>query len=64
MKVIAGHSYDPHKVQCEVLNILPSVSLTYEFWPNFDLKNMISTYTKDFPWEKKWLKFAGFLIFK
>jgi hypothetical protein len=23
------------------------------FSPNFDLKNMISTYTKDFLWEKK-----------
>jgi hypothetical protein len=27
--------------------------------PNFDLKNMISTYTEDFPW-KKWPKFARF----
>jgi hypothetical protein len=52
VKVIAGHSNDPHKVQCQVLNILPSVSLTDEFLSNFNLKNMISTYTKDFPWEK------------
>jgi len=27
--------------------------------PNFDLKNMISTYTMDFPWEK-WPKFERF----
>ncbi len=29
-----------------------SVSFTGEFSPNFDLKNMISTYTKDFWWKK------------
>jgi hypothetical protein len=23
-----------------------------EFWPNFDLKNMISTYAKNFSWKK------------
>jgi hypothetical protein len=27
-----------------------------ELLPNFDLKNMISIFTKDFSWEK-WLKF-------
>jgi len=27
--------------------------------PNFDLKKMISTYVKDFPW-KKWPKFVEF----
>jgi hypothetical protein len=32
-----------------------------EILPNFDLKNMILTCTKDFPW-KKWLKFARFPI--
>jgi hypothetical protein len=31
----------------------PTVSATGEFSPNFDLKNMISTYTKDFSWEMK-----------
>jgi hypothetical protein len=30
-----------------------------KFLPNFDLKNMISTYTMDFPWEK-WPKFERF----
>ncbi len=30
-----------------------------EILPNFDLKNMISTYSKDSPW-KKWPKFANF----
>jgi hypothetical protein len=30
-----------------------SVYFTGEFSPNFDLKNMISTYTKDFSMEKK-----------
>jgi hypothetical protein len=30
-----------------------------EVLPNFDLKNMISTYTKDFPY-KKWPKFTRF----
>jgi hypothetical protein len=30
-----------------------SVSFTGEFSPNFDLKNLISTYTKDFSWGKK-----------
>jgi hypothetical protein len=29
-----------------------SVSCGGEFSPNFDLKNMISTYTKDFSWKK------------
>jgi hypothetical protein len=29
-----------------------SVSITGEFSPNFDLKIMISSYTKDFSWEK------------
>jgi hypothetical protein len=52
VKIIAGHSNDSHKVQSEVLNILPIVSLTDEFLPNIDLKNMISTYTKNFLWEK------------
>jgi hypothetical protein len=33
-----------------------SVFFTGELLPNFDLKNMISIYTKDFSWEK-WLKF-------
>jgi len=36
------------------------------FWgeisSNFDFKNMISTYSKDFPW-KKWPKFARFQFF-
>jgi hypothetical protein len=31
-----------------------------EISSNFDLENMISTYTKDFPL-KKWPKFARFL---
>jgi hypothetical protein len=31
-----------------------------EISPNFDLKNMISTYTKDFSREKKTPKFAKF----
>jgi hypothetical protein len=31
----------------------------YEISPKFNLKNMISTYTKDFPW-KNWPKFARF----
>jgi hypothetical protein len=39
----------------------PSVCFTDEFSPNFDLKNMISTYTKEFSWEK-WLQFARFRI--
>jgi hypothetical protein len=34
-----------------------------EILPNFDLRNMISTYAKDFPW-KKWPKFARFPIKK
>jgi hypothetical protein len=34
-----------------------------EILPNFDLKNMISSYTKDFPW-KKWPKFVRFPIKK
>jgi hypothetical protein len=29
-------------------NMLWSISFIGEFLPNFDLKNMISTYTKDF----------------
>jgi hypothetical protein len=29
-----------------------SVSFNGKFLPNFELKNMISTYTKDFSWEK------------
>ncbi len=40
-----------------------SVPFTGEFLPNFDLKNMISTYTKDLLWEK-WPKFARFQIKK
>jgi hypothetical protein len=36
------------------------VSFINEFSPNFDLKNMISTNTKDFSWEKKIPKFARF----
>jgi hypothetical protein len=28
------------------------VSFTGKFSPNFNVKNMISTYTKDFSWEK------------
>jgi hypothetical protein len=36
-----------------------SVSFTGEFSPSPYLKNMISTYTKDFP-RKKWPKFAIF----
>ncbi len=40
-----------------------SVSFTGEFWPNFELRNMISTYTKDLLWEK-WPKFARFQIKK
>jgi hypothetical protein len=28
------------------------ISFTGEFSPNFDLKNMISTYTNDFSWKK------------
>jgi hypothetical protein len=40
-----------------------SVSFTGEFSPNFDLKNMIFSYSKDFAWEK-WLKFARFRILK
>jgi hypothetical protein len=31
---------------------LTGVSLTGKFLPNFDLKNMISTCTKDFSWKK------------
>jgi hypothetical protein len=34
-----------------------------EILPNFNLKNMISTYSKDSPW-KKWPKFARFPIEK
>jgi hypothetical protein len=30
-----------------------------EISPNFDLKNMILSYTNEFPW-KKWPKFARF----
>jgi hypothetical protein len=30
-----------------------SVSFHGKFSPNFDLKNMILTYTKDFSWEKR-----------
>jgi hypothetical protein len=30
---------------------MPSVSLTGELLPIFDLKNMISTHTKDFSWK-------------
>jgi hypothetical protein len=30
---------------------LASVSFTGEFSPNFDLKNMNSTYTKEFSWQ-------------
>jgi len=37
----------------------PNVSFTGDFSPNPYLKNMISTYTKDFPW-KKWPKFIRF----
>jgi hypothetical protein len=32
--------------------MLWSISFIGEFLPNFDLKNMISTYTKDFSWKK------------
>jgi hypothetical protein len=43
-----GHTM---KHDSELLNLhiepLTSVSLTGEFSPNFDLKNMILTYTKD-----------------
>ncbi len=39
-----------------------SVSCRVEFSPNFDLKNMISTYSKNFLW-KKWPKFARFWDF-
>jgi hypothetical protein len=39
-----------------------SVSCTGEFSPNFDPKNMISTYSKDFLW-KKWPKFTRFWDF-
>jgi len=37
-----------------------SVSFTGEFPSNFYLKNMISTYTKDFFVGKKWPKYATF----
>jgi hypothetical protein len=33
---------------CDESQLLASVFCTGEFSPNFDLKNMISTYTKDF----------------
>ncbi len=39
------------------------VSFTGEILSNFDLKNMISTYTKDLLLEK-WPKFATFQILK
>jgi len=39
------------------LSITGSVFFWGQISPDFDLKNMISTYTKDFPWEK-WAKFA------
>jgi len=45
-------------------NLCPSVFFFFgEILPNFDLKNMISTYTKDFP-PKKWPKFIRFPIKK
>jgi hypothetical protein len=34
------------------LLVLASVSFTGEYLPNFDLENIISTYTKDFSWKK------------
>jgi hypothetical protein len=50
----------PHfQLRYDVSNIEHSVSLTDEFSPNFDLKNMISTYIKDFSWQKM-PKFADF----
>jgi hypothetical protein len=38
---------------CDESQLLASVSCTGDFSPNFDLKNMISTYTKDFSWKTK-----------
>ncbi len=60
-----GHPVDDalvgwFSVAPNVSNMEHSVSLTGEFSPNFDLKNMISTYTKDFSWKKKRPKFADF----
>jgi hypothetical protein len=37
-----------------------SVFLIKNNSPNFDLKNTISTYTQDFPWQKKSPKFTKF----
>jgi hypothetical protein len=44
----------------KTLVILGDVFCTSKFIPNFDLKNMISTYAKDFSW-KKGPKFTIFL---
>jgi hypothetical protein len=41
-----------------VVRLSSSVSSTGEFLPNFDLKNMISTSTKDFSQNKKRPKFS------
>jgi hypothetical protein len=40
------------------------VSFIGEFSPNFDLKNMISTYRKDFSLVKKWSKNSPVYKFK
>ncbi len=37
----------------KVALLSPSVSFTGEFAPNFHLKDMILTYTKDFSWKEK-----------
>ncbi len=41
-----------------------NVSFNGNFLPKFDLKNMISTYTKDFSCGKKWPKFCQISIYK
>jgi len=44
------------------LTVQLSVSFTGEFLSNFDLKNMILTYIKDFSWEKNDTNLSDFSV--
>jgi hypothetical protein len=50
-----------HSIECcHVMSRLVCVFFRGKISPNFDLININSTYTKDFPWKQKWPKFGRF----
>jgi hypothetical protein len=55
------HSHGAQRISCFTFRLISSLSdfFTGKLSPDFDLKNIILTYTTDFSW-KKWPKFARF----